>query len=365
MFLLVSVSQVLTANADRAAASSSLATTTSPTPTATTTSTPTPSPDPGSLADQFARDPGQAFLDYVVGVPLRVAIIIVCAVVFWALTVRAVNRVTRRLVVKAESDRLALQRQTRHTSDLAAAVMNQRRRARAEAIAALLRSAITFVIATITILLVLAQFEIDLTPLLASAGIVGVALSFGAQSLVKDYLSGIFIILEDQYGVGDLVDVGEAIGHVEDVTLRVTRLRDLTGIVWYVRNGEILRVANKSQGWTIAIVDIPVMYDEDLGRVRDVVERVADDMDADATFDGKLLGRLAYGGVESVSGEAVYVRMTAKVKPEEQVPTTRAIRERVKAAFDAAGIQVPVLLYGAGGTGPGGAGRPGAATPPS
>ena len=129
--------------------------------------------------------------------------------------------------------------------------------------------------------MILPLLGINVGPLLASAGVIGVALGFGAQTLVKDYLSGIFLIIEDQYGVGDLVDVGPVIGTVEEVALRFTRLRDQTGVVWYVRNGEILRVANRSQGWTLAIVDIPIAYDENIDKVREIVDKVADDMDDD------------------------------------------------------------------------------------
>ena len=123
---------------------------------------------------------------------------------------------------------------------------------------AILKSTSTFVIFTLALLTVMATVGLPLGPLLASAGVGGVALGFGAQSLVKDFLSGIFMILEDQYGVGDVIDTGEAVGTVEDVTLRVTRLRDASGIVWYVRNGEIVRIGNRSQGWSTALVDIPV-----------------------------------------------------------------------------------------------------------
>ena len=128
------------------------------------------------------------------------------------------------------------------------------------------------------------------------------------------------------------------------MTLRVTRLRDLSGVVWYVRNGEILRVANRSQGWTLAIVDVPVAYTEDLDRIRRIVEQVADQMDADSRWDGVLFGRPTYAGVESVSGEAVFIRVTARAAPDQQMPAARAVREELKNAFDAAGVKVPVLV---------------------
>ena len=193
-------------------------------------------------------------------------------------------------------------------------------------------------------LTILPLLGIDIAPLLASAGVIGVALGFGAQTLVKDYLSGIFMIIEDQYGVGDVVDVGPVIGTVEEVALRFTRLRDMSGVVWYVRNGEILRVANRSQGWTLAIVDIPIAYNENIDRVREIVDQVAVDMDEDPNYDELLLGKPTFAGVESVSGEAVVIRITAKAAPEQQVNVARTIRERMKLAFDRAGIVVPVLV---------------------
>ncbi|MDP3972120.1 MAG: mechanosensitive ion channel, partial [Candidatus Nanopelagicales bacterium] len=197
----------------------------------------------------------------------------------------------------------------------------------------------------------------------ASAGIIGAAIAFGAQNLIKDYVSGISVILEDQYGVGDIVDLGPAVGTVENVTLRVTQLRDTSGVVWYVRNGEILRVANRSKGWTVSIVDVPVAYSENLAHVREVIERVADDMDADPHYDSMLLERPAYAGVESVAGDAMFIRITAKSAPNQQVSVSRAIRERLKIAFDEAGIKVPVLARasipgtsGSSGSSPAGAG---------
>jgi small conductance mechanosensitive channel len=152
------------------------------------------------------------------------------------------------------------------------------------------------------------------------------------------------LIIEDQFGVGDVVDLGPVIGTVEEVALRYTRLRDLSGVVWYVRNGEILRVANRSQGWTLASVDIPVAYDEDLDRVRDLIESVALDMDEDPTYDDMLLGKPTFAGVESMSGEAMVVRVTAKAVPEKQIILARTIRERIKLAFDRAGIVMPMMM---------------------
>ena len=153
----------------------------------------------------------------------------------------------------------------------ATGALSERRRQRTETLGSVLRSLVTTIVFGVAFVMILDEVGIPIAPLLASAGVAGVALGFGAQSLVKDFLSGIFMILEDQYGVGDVIDTGEAIGKVEDVTLRVTRLRDGNGVVWYVRNGEIIRVGNRSQGWSTAIVDLPVAYTEDVERVQAIL----------------------------------------------------------------------------------------------
>lgn len=281
------------------------------------------------------------WLKVIIGTPLKIIVIVCLCLLTWVIVVTIINRVTKRLVARADQNRMQVARRAEHTQDLSNVLMTQRRRARAEAIASLLRSITAATIAVLGILLILGQLEINITPLIASAGVVGVALGFGAQSLVKDYLSGIFLILEDQYGVGDVVDLGPVVGTVEDVTLRITQVRDMSGVVWYVRNGEVLRVANRSQGWTLAIVDIPVHYDENLDTVRTLVEGVATDMDEDERFDEMLLGKPAYAGVESVTGDQMVIRITVKTAPEQQVNVTRILRERIKIAFDRSGIRMP------------------------
>ncbi len=291
--------------------------------------------------------------DWVLGVPLRIAAIIVIALVVQIVLSWVIRRTVKRATERAKVERLGQSRRTARTVELSQILLTERTEQRAAAIGGLLRSILAITVWSIALLTILPLLGIDIAPLLASAGVIGVALGFGAQTMVKDYLSGIFIIIEDQFGVGDLVDVGPVIGTVEEVALRFTRLRDLTGVVWYVRNGEILRVANRSQGWTLAIVDIPIAYDEDIDHVREIVEAVSTDMDEDPAYDDMLLGRPTFAGVESVSGEAVVVRITAKAAPDEQIAVARTIRERMKLAFDRAGITVPVLMrpmQGPGGT---------------
>ena len=282
--------------------------------------------------------------DWIIGVPLQFVSIFVVALIAQIVLLWAIRRVVHRTTERARRERLEDSRRTMRTAELSDVLLNQRTEQRAAAIGSLLTSVVSITVWVIALLTALPLLGVDIAPLLASAGVIGVALGFGAQTLVKDYLSGIFLIIEDQFGVGDVVDLGPAIGTVEEVALRYTRLRDLSGIVWYVRNGEILRVANKSQGWTLAVVDIPVAYNADLDKVRDIIESVAIDMDEDPTYDDMLLGKPMFAGVESMSGDAVFLRITAKAVPEQQVPLARAIRERMKLAFDRAGIVIPVLV---------------------
>lgn len=190
-------------------------------------------------------------------------------------------------------------------------------------------------------LMALAEFDIDVGPLIAGAGIVGVALGFGAQSLVKDFLSGIFMLLEDQYGVGDIVDVGDASGVVEAVNLRTTQIRDVNGALWHVPNGEIRRVANKSQEWARTVLDVEVAYDTDLAKAKEVIKRVADQVWKEAPDHATILEEPEVWGLESFGASAIVIRLAMKVEPAEQWATARVVRARLKDAFDAEGIEIP------------------------
>ena len=216
-----------------------------------------------------------------------------------------------------------------------------RRVQRAKTIGDLLKSVITGVLVAMFGTMILSELGVDIAPIIASAGIIGIALGFGAQSLVKDFLSGIFMIVEDQYGVGDVVDVGEAVGTVEAVSLRVTRLRDLNGTVWYVPNGEILRVGNMSQNWSRAVVDVSVAYGEDLARVDRVLREVAHDLWQDDDFRGVVIEEPEVTGVEALTPSSVTMRILVKTLPNEQWAVARALRQRVKARFDHEGIEIP------------------------
>jgi small conductance mechanosensitive channel len=205
----------------------------------------------------------------------------------------------------------------------------------------LLKSISSGLIMAIVIVMVLAQLSVNIAPIIASAGIIGVAFGFGAQNLVKDFLAGIFMILEDQYGVGDVVDLGEATGVVEAVGLRVTRLRDVNGTVWYVRNGEVLRVGNQSQNWARTVLDITVGYEADLDQVQTILQEEATAMFEDAEFHDVIIEAPEVWGVERFDKDGAVVRVVLKTAPLQQWQVARAMRQRIKARFDAAGIRIP------------------------
>ncbi|HEX6888955.1 MAG TPA: mechanosensitive ion channel family protein [Candidatus Nanopelagicales bacterium] len=281
--------------------------------------------------------------DGIAGTSLTIAVILGVAALSHLLVASAISRTVKRWIDSGRSREDSIVANPEETVELQAMIMSQRREQRARAVGQLLRNTIALIIWGTAILLALTELGINITPLLASAGVLGVALGFGAQTLVKDYLSGFFLIVEDQYGVGDLVDLGPVIGTVEEVTLRITRVRDMTGVVWYVRNGEILRVANQSQGWTMASAVIPVAYDANLEQLRRIVAEVGTEMWNDPETSQMMLGRPTFAGVDAVSGEAIYVRIVAKARATQQVTLTRELRERLKMAFDRNGVVVPVL----------------------
>jgi small conductance mechanosensitive channel len=223
--------------------------------------------------------------------------------------------------------------------DLASAT---RRVQRAKTMGDLLKSIVTGILMAIIGTMMLSELGVNIAPIIASAGIIGLAIGFGAQSLVKDFLSGIFMIFEDQYGVGDVVDVGEASGVIEAVSLRVTRLRDLNGTVWYVPNGEIMRVGNMSQNWSRAVVDIAVGFGEDLARVTRILTDVAHDLWHDDDFKGLIIEEPEVTGVELFGPESVTLRVLVKTAPMEQWGVARELRQRVKARFDHEGIELPL-----------------------
>ncbi|NNL97353.1 MAG: mechanosensitive ion channel [Acidimicrobiia bacterium] len=221
------------------------------------------------------------------------------------------------------------------------AIQAERARKRTETLGTVLKSIAALVIYTIAAFMSLSEFGVNLGPLVASAGIVGIAFGFGAQSLVKDFLSGIFMLIEDQFGVGDIIDVGSAAGVVEAVSLRTTQIRDVHGTLWHVPNGEIARVANKSQQWARAVLDIEVAYDTNVNHAMAAIKEVADSVWRDALPNATIVEEPEIWGVENFGSDAIAIRLAVKVEPGEQWATSRVIRRRLKEKFDEVGIEIP------------------------
>ncbi|HBQ04583.1 MAG TPA: mechanosensitive ion channel protein MscS, partial [Acidimicrobiaceae bacterium] len=212
-----------------------------------------------------------------------------------------------------------------------------RARQRAKTLGVLFKSIASAVIGVVTIMMLLGEFDINLGPLIAGAGIVGVAIGFGSQSLVGDLLSGIFMLIEDQYGVGDVIDAGDATGTVESVGLRTTRIRDVRGTLWHIPNGEIRRVGNMSQVWARTILDIDVAYDTDLDLAMETIKEVADGVWEEQLEEATIVDEPVISGVQNFGADAVTIRLSVKTEPAEQWSTGRVLRKRIKEAFDEVG----------------------------
>ncbi|MEV8599856.1 mechanosensitive ion channel family protein [Streptomyces griseoviridis] len=255
--------------------------------------------------------------------------------------IAGVLRVAVRRAITKLIDRMNRTAQAVDGTALGGLLVNvERRRQRSQAIGSVLRSVASFLILGTAALMILGTFEINLAPLLASAGVAGVAIGFGARNLVTDFLSGVFMILEDQYGVGDTIDAGVASGEVIEVGLRVTKLRGDHGEIWYVRNGEVKRIGNLSQGWATAGVDVTVRASEDLDRVRATLDEVAEQMTKAEPWNELLWGPIEVLGLDSVLLDSMVVRVTAKTMPGKALTVERELRWRIKRAFDAADIRI-------------------------
>lgn len=270
--------------------------------------------------------------------PLRVVLIVLLAVAArWALH-RTINRLVRTTSEGAVPTMLRPLRERIPSASLEPEqFVPERRRQRAEAIGSVLRSMVTAFVFGIALLMVLKEFSFDLAPLLASAGIAGVALGFGAQSLVKDLIAGLFMLIEDQYGVGDTVDLGEATGVVESVGLRVTTVRDGRGVLWYIRNGEIVRVGNKSQGWALVVVDLPIGFaptEEATAVLRTAAASVA----MDPELAPKIVEEPDVLGVEQVTVDGSVIRTVVKTTADGQFAVGRELRRRLAEALENSGI---------------------------
>jgi small conductance mechanosensitive channel len=261
-----------------------------------------------------------------------------------ALVFRAVNRLTKLTAVGATPAILRpLRAQARRA--LNRAVSAERRQQRALAVGSLLKSVTSFLIFGTAVILILAELGINVAPLLASAGIAGVALAFGAQNLIKDFLAGIFMTLEDQYGVGDAVDLGSASGTVTTVGLRTTTIRAGDGTIWYVRNGEVMRVGNSSQGEAVVAIDLPLPYDADTARAGEIALAQTRMVSASAEFADLIDEEPQLLGIVDIEPGIVTIRLTATVRSGDQDAYLRAVRAAIKTAFDAARVKDPAVDF--------------------
>ncbi len=275
---------------------------------------------------------------WLVAKPLNIIAIIVVAVIVRYL----MQRLIRRLTTNNGKMPTILRPLRERAPQTLAALISERRSQRAKTIGSVLQSITSFVIGGIAAVLILGDLGFNLTPIIASAGVIGVAVGFGAQNLVKDFLSGIFMLLEDQYGVGDVVDLGEASGTVESVGLRVTTVRDYAGTVWYVRNGEIMRVGNSSQGFAVAVVDVPLRYTTDVNQALNVLEQVAEKATQDKPMADDVLEPPKVLGIQGMTADNITLRLTVKVRPARQWATQRELLRRIMAMFEQEGIHAPV-----------------------
>jgi moderate conductance mechanosensitive channel len=275
----------------------------------------------------------------VVVVPIRIAAIAVVALLLRTVINRAIRRLTRITEVSAPALLRPLRDRARPMLENSP-ILSERRRQRAETIGSVLRSVTSFVLLGVASMLIVGELGVNLAPIIASAGIVGVAIGFGAQNLVKDFLSGLFMVLEDQYGVGDVIDVGEASGTVEAVGLRVTRLRDVYGTVWYVRNGEIVRIGNKSQGYAQVVLDVPMSHTADLELAGRLMQEAADLLSQEDEWADVILADPEYLGVEQITADGVVLRLTVKTRPGQQWRVGRELRLRIKERFDASDVEL-------------------------
>jgi moderate conductance mechanosensitive channel len=288
------------------------------------------------VADLMPNDLLASTVRVVLGPTLQILLILLLASVVLHLARRVISRSVAH-AKDPETGRSRLRRRSEREDPGA----SLRRVQRADALGALLTSVVTVVVWVLAVFLVLAEVGVNLAPLVAGAGVIGLAVGFGAQDLVKDFLSGVFMLAEDQFGVGDIIDVGEATGVVEGVSLRTTRIRDVEGTLWHVPNGEIRRVGNSSQQWARSLLDVSVAYDTDVDTAMEVIERVANAMAGEEGYRDQFLDAPDVWGVQALSADSIDIRLVIKTLPGKQWAISRELRRRLKAAFDATGIEIP------------------------
>ena len=277
--------------------------------------------------------------------PVRIVGIIVVSLVLRMVIHRAINAVVHRAIAGLPNPLRPLPRRLRKRLQSAMPDnLSARREQRLSAVGSVLRSIVTTVIFIVALVAVLSELGINISGVVTVSSVAGVAIGFGAQTLVRDYLNGLAMLIEDQYGVGDVIDAGVATGTVEELGLRVTRLRDEDGVIWHIRNGEIVRVANKSQGWGRAVVDVLIAYDADVAAARAVLQDAAIAAVAEEPLASKVLDAPTVTGVERYEEKGAAVRVVVRTKPGDRDEVARALRQALLAALAAAGIASPYAI---------------------
>ena len=294
----------------------------------------------------LTRDEVVSWLGDIAVPALRILVVVILAEVAVLVLRRTTRAAFQKLIERGDSPLIG-SRQVLEKLGLSEAgeppreLTTNRNHKRVDALSDITNNLIKVVIWLVAIFMILGTLGINLGPLVAGAGIAGIALGFGAQSIVKDFLSGILMLVEDQFGVGDVIDVGEASGVVESLSLRTTRLRSVDGTVWHVPNGEIRRVGNMSQGWSRSVIDVGIGYGSDVDTALSILNRVATQMSADEPWGTKFLEQPEILGVQDLGDSAVVLRMWVVTEPAAQWEVSRELRRRIKYAFDEAGIEIP------------------------
>jgi small-conductance mechanosensitive channel len=300
----------------------------------------------GWVRDRTGNETLADIVDWFLARPIKIVLILAVAWVAGRLIRRAIRHWVPKIYDPHEPARQRLERLGISVPEVIAVDLSDpRRRARGASITAALTSTASIAVWVVAVLMVFGVAGLEIGPLLAGAGVAGVALGFGAQSLVRDCLAGLFMLIEDQYGIGDVVDLGlsgEAVsGTVEEMHLRTTVLRGFDGTMWHVPNGVVQRVGNKSQLWSVAVLDASVAYRTDLASARELLHRAADEVCQSAEFRNSVIEAPEVLGVESLGVDGVTLRLTVKVEPGTQWALQRALREHLKQVFDSAGIEIP------------------------
>ena len=270
-------------------------------------------------------------IDWIVARPLAALLVLVVA----AVLVRWLQRLVSAVVTRAATGETAAALDRLSGANR---VLDPRQQARAHTVAAVARAVVAALVWTVAVLTVLAMFDLDLAPLLASAGIAAVAVGFGAQSLVKDCIAGFFVLLEDQFGVGDEIEVGTVIGTVESVTLRMTQVRGQNGTLWSVPNGAIVTVGNRSRNWSKGFLDVTVRNDTDLDRAVEVVAGAVRDAAADDQLSARFVDAPEVLGVDRVGVDGTAIRVAITTLPGDHARVMRAMRLAIKRRLDEDGI---------------------------